>query len=117
MSNWTARATALFLETAHPATDKTDETPFLSVLSVPTRTIYETPVRVSSVLSVGGGAIFKNRILAADLLQAAMKVCDEHGDGESARDEMRQQCLALPPHLQKELLALFSGTRPNDLKD
>ena len=45
------------------------------------------------------------------LMVAAMKVCDRHGDGEVARHEMRDQCLALPPHLQVDLLAHFNPTR------
>lgn len=44
------------------------------------------------------------------LLEAAMKVCDQHGDGESARIEMRQQCLELPPHLRTDLLDHFRKT-------
>ena len=34
------------------------------------------------------------------LLAAAMRVCDQHGDNAAACEEMRQQCLALPPHLR-----------------
>ena len=44
------------------------------------------------------------------LLEAAMKVCDQHADGESERIEMRQDCLELPPHLRTDLLAHFSKT-------
>ena len=43
------------------------------------------------------------------LIDAAMRRCDEFGDREAARDEMRQQCLALPPHLQADLLQHFQG--------
>jgi hypothetical protein len=53
------------------------------------------------------------RQLAADLLHAAMKVCDRHGDNDTARQEMRDQCLALPPHLQVDLLKHFTGKRRN----
>lgn len=49
----------------------------------------------------------------ADLLQAAMRVCDHHGDCDAARQEMRDQCMALPPHLQTDLLEYFTGKRPN----
>lgn len=51
------------------------------------------------------------RQLAADLLHAAMQVCDRHGDNEAARQEMREQCLALPLHLQADLLQHFKGTK------
>lgn len=51
-------------------------------------------------------------LLTARLLVAAMKVCDQHGDGEEARNEMRQQCLELSPLLQADLLEHFQGKRP-----
>lgn len=47
------------------------------------------------------------------LLHAAMKVCDRHGDGDAARQDMRDQCLSLPPHLQDDLLAHFRGEHPS----
>jgi hypothetical protein len=67
---------------------------------------------LSTVSSVGGRASFENRILALDLIAAAMKVCDRYGDSEAAREEMRQQCLELPPHLQADLLEHFTGRHP-----
>jgi hypothetical protein len=45
------------------------------------------------------------------LLMAAMQVCDQHGDNDGARQEMREQCLALPPHLHADLLEHFRGRR------
>ena len=45
------------------------------------------------------------------VLAAAMKVCDRHGDDDAVRQEMREQCLALPPHLQADLLEHFNGTK------
>jgi hypothetical protein len=60
---------------------------------------------------VGGRASFENRILELDLIAAAMKVCDRYGDSEAAREDMRQQCLELPPHLQADLLEHFTGRR------
>lgn len=53
------------------------------------------------------------RITATALIEAAMKVCDRHGDGEVARQEMRQQCLELPPNLQADLLEHFKGKPVN----
>ena len=38
-----------------------------------------------------------------------MRECDSHGDGEAARLEMRGDCLALPIHLQQDLLNHFNG--------
>ena len=45
------------------------------------------------------------------LLVAAMRVCDRHGDNDTARKEMRDQCMALPPHLQADLLEHFKGAK------
>lgn len=56
------------------------------------------------------------RQLAADLIQAAMRVCDRYGDDDAARQEMREQCLELPPHLQADLLEHFTGKRRNFTK-
>lgn len=44
------------------------------------------------------------------LLVAAMRACDHHGDNDRARQEMRQQCLALPSHLQGDLLKHFKNS-------
>lgn len=41
------------------------------------------------------------------LIEAAMKVCDHYGDNESARANMRCECLATPAHLQADLLEHF----------
>ena len=91
MTDWTARAKAAFAETGHLPTAKTDES------------------GVSAVSSVGVWAVLENGTLAADLIEAAMRVCDRYGDGETARAEMRADCLALPPHLQADLLEHFKG--------
>ena len=42
------------------------------------------------------------------LIEAAMQVCDKHNDSEAAREEMRQDCLRLPPHLRQDLLDHFT---------
>ena len=46
------------------------------------------------------------------LIEAAMKVCDHHGDGDQAREDMRQQCIDTPPHLRQDLLDHFTETNP-----
>ena len=50
------------------------------------------------------------------LLEAAMSVCDQHADNDAAKQEMREQCLELPPHLQADLLDHFTGKRRNFTK-
>lgn len=48
------------------------------------------------------------------LIEAALRRCDQFNDGPPAREQMRQDCLALPPHLQADLLEHFQG-KPADL--
>lgn len=48
----------------------------------------------------------------AALIDAAMRACDDYGDGESARQQMRQDVEATPPHLRADLLDHFSQTYP-----
>lgn len=40
----------------------------------------------------------------ADLLEAAMRVCDAWGDTADAREQMCRDCLGTPPHLRADLL-------------
>jgi len=47
-----------------------------------------------------------------DLLAAAMRACDHHGDEEHARAEMRAAIHATPPHLHADLLAHFTSAYP-----
>lgn len=51
--------------------------------------------------------------LTKELIAAAMRRCDEFNDGELARQEMRQQCLELPPDLQADLLDHFQRKPAN----
>lgn len=48
--------------------------------------------------------------LTHQLLLAAMRACDHHGDGPEAREQMRQDCLNTPPHLRADLLDYFRKT-------
>jgi len=109
MTNWTNRAKVAISKMGLGGTDETDEIPLMSVLAVPPGAVYHFPDRLSSVSSVGVWAVFENTQLASDLIEAAMKVCDHHGDGEPAREQMRRDCLELPPHLQADLLEHFQG--------
>ena len=43
--------------------------------------------------------------LTAETMARAMAVCDDHGDSERAREDMRQDVLNTPPHLRADLLA------------
>ncbi|MCX7241186.1 MAG: hypothetical protein NTU86_12175 [Burkholderiales bacterium] len=51
--------------------------------------------------------------VAKELIAAAMRRCDQFNDSEAARAEMHQQCLELPPHLQRDLLEYFEACLPN----
>lgn len=50
--------------------------------------------------------------LTAELLAAAMRACDAHGDGEQAREQMRQDVMGTPPHLRADLLEHFRQNYP-----
>jgi hypothetical protein len=51
-----------------------------------------------------------------DLIEAAMRACDHFGDGNEAREQMRADCEATPPHLRSDLLDHFRQTYPKELK-
>ena len=108
MINWTERAHA-FLTMGQDPTPKTPNTHLLGVLGVPLGAISKSMEQVSGVLGVPIAPSIDYVTLAADLLAAAMKCCDRHGDSDAARLEMRDQCLVTPPHLQADLLAHFQG--------
>lgn len=48
--------------------------------------------------------------LTHELLMAAMRACDAHGDGPAAREQMRRDCLATPPELRADLLGNLQRT-------
>lgn len=49
-----------------------------------------------------------------ELIDAAMKACDHHGDNESARTDMKRECLETPPHLHNDLLEHLQHTYPTN---
>lgn len=55
--------------------------------------------------------------LMTALLAAAMRVCDDHGDGPAARADMERDCLATPPHLRRDLLEHFQSVHPDIAED
>ena len=50
--------------------------------------------------------------LTHELLEAAMRACDHHGDGPEARAQMKRECLETPPHLKPGLLEHFRRNYP-----
>lgn len=112
MSKWLARLKAEISQTPHQPTAKTDEMGVLAVSSVPAGAVYQLRNVVSSVSSVGVVALFENRILAADLMDAAMVACENHGDSDAKRSQMRADVLATPEHLHADLLDHFNKTYP-----
>ena len=66
-------------------------------------------VAFASTCNTQPGPLTAHRV-TADLIKAAMKVCDRHGDGEAARADMRQQCMKLSPAMQADLLDHFTKT-------
>ena len=51
-------------------------------------------------------------VAVAELIEAAMRCCDKHGDGPDAREEMKLQCLEIPPHLRGDQLDYFNSHYP-----
>ena len=115
MIDWTARARA-FSERCHHPAPKTPTTRLSGVLGATSAPFQEIDEVVSGVSVVRVAPVSIDRdhaTLTADLVEAAMRVCDEHGDGQAARDEMRADCLALSPRLQADLLNHFRGKAAN----
>ena len=52
--------------------------------------------------------------ITVQLLEAAMRRCDQFNDSDKARQDMREQILETPPHLRQDLLDHFMG-RPTGL--
>lgn len=51
---------------------------------------------------------FSNDPTLNALLEAAMRRCDQFNDSETAREDMREQVLEIPPHLRQDLLDHFN---------
>ena len=51
--------------------------------------------------------ILESARVTAQLLEAAMRRCDQFNDSEKARQDMRVQILETPPHLRMDLLDHF----------
>jgi hypothetical protein len=47
--------------------------------------------------------------ITAQLMEAAMRRCNQFNDSEMARQAMREQVLEVPPRLRKDLLDYFSS--------
>ena len=56
--------------------------------------------------------ILESARVTAQLLEAAMRRCDQFNDGDKARQDMREQVLETPPHLRQDLLDHFMGRPP-----
>ena len=108
MTTWAERAKARFSERAPYPTDKTDETHGEILEVLPDGTDETDETGVLSVLAVPPPRIFKNEVPLRDLIEAAMRACDHHGDGPEAREQMRQDCTDTPVHLRADLLAHFT---------
>ena len=112
MTTWVERAKRHFLQKAQVGAPITPEMAVMGVLGVASRRIPENARGVLGVLVVDDAPIRKEKPasdtrLLDSLLAAAMRCCDHYGDDEDARKQMREECLATPPHLQAELLAYF----------
>lgn len=49
---------------------------------------------------------------AQDLLAAARRACDHWSDSPAAREQMRRECLEIPPHYRADLIKHFEDQYP-----
>ena len=56
--------------------------------------------------------ILESARITAQLLEAAMRRCDQFNDSDKARQDMRQQCLEVPPHQRADLLDYLQRQYP-----
>jgi hypothetical protein len=109
--DWAARALVFFQKGQAP-TPITPETKVVGVSGVLPPALQENDALVSGVMGVAPPPVsnlIDAQTLTADLLYFAMRVCDRHGDGPEAREEMTAAVLATPTDLQPDLLAHFKG--------
>lgn len=66
-------------------------------------------VAFASTCNTQPGALTAHRLMR-EVIAAAMRCCDRHGDGHAAREQMRQDVLATPAHLRADLLDYFQQT-------
>ena len=111
MTSWLAKAKSHFSQNSQEQTPKTTETPLMGVMGACSSRIHQKQGEVLGVLGVCSERIYEKRIssdpLAKALMAAAMQVCDFWNDSPAARDQMRLDIEAVPPHERAELLALF----------
>lgn len=79
---------------AWPATNLNDELRALIRANKPALVIYLAEAHQTS----------------AELIDAAMRACDFHGDGPQAREQMQRDCINTPPHLLADLRDYFNQT-------
>lgn len=51
-------------------------------------------------------------VTTEEVIEAAMRCCDFHKDGDHAREDMRQQVIETPDFLRPDLLAYFINQYP-----
>jgi hypothetical protein len=116
MRSWVERAKAHFAANAYPATTKTTKTTKTDVSPVLVVVAGGCDTRASGVMGVLGVGLtpfaqyepdLDGRLLEA-LMQAAMLVCNRHGDSQAARGQMQADCRATPPYLRCDLLEHFN---------
>ncbi len=74
-----------------------------------------SPAQRAAVLAHKPGLIaylLESSRITVQLLEAAMRRCDQFSDSEKARQDMREQVLQTPLHLRQDLLDHFLGKPP-----
>ncbi|GHC96704.1 hypothetical protein GCM10007320_50900 [Pseudorhodoferax aquiterrae] len=87
-------------------------------LANPANSAPEISQRAPKLATVAGLAISHDSgeeaaaLLTAQVIAAAMRACDHHGDGEEARAQMRADIEATPHDQRADLLAYFRQAYP-----
>lgn len=108
MIDWMARASAAFSQRRDAPTDKGDESPLSSALSVPDGPAGEKPTGVSSVSSVPDGRFLADRRFAA-LAKAINQCCAARGDDDVNRAALIAECAELTPAEQADMTEHFNA--------
>lgn len=102
MISWLDKAKAHFSQKHQEATDETDKTPLSSVLAVPPAPVYEKHASNDS----------DEAALLEALLAEADRVCDHWKDGPEARQQMRDDVMAVAKDQWRDLLDHFRTAYP-----
>lgn len=108
MTSWMEKAKVHFANLPQEQAPKTPERGISEVLGADSNPLHTKTEGVSVVLGGDPCDNTENCVLLDALIQAAMRACDLYGDGQDAREQMRQDCINTPHELRADLLEHFT---------